>query len=178
MNKRIASLVAGAAIVGSGVAGFGLTSALAQTEDDSTEAPTEESTEAPDGCHGRGPGHFGAGEEVAELLGLEQEELRTQLRDGATLAEIAEEQGVDRQELVDTIVTSMEERLATAVEDGRLTQEEADERLADAEDKANDIVDGVRPEGGPRFGPGADDDAEDSTDDSDDAEAQESVFAA
>lgn len=197
MNKRIASLAAGAAIVGSGLAGFGLTSALAQTEDGTQEAPTEEEAPSEDGsqpedCEGRGPGgRFGASEEVLELLGLSDEELRTELQDGATLAEVAEAQGVERQELVDTIVASMEERLAQAVEDGRLTQDEADERAADAEERAEAIVDGERPEGGPGGGrphgpglggPDAEDDTSDgsgSDDEGDDeAEAQESSFAA
>jgi hypothetical protein len=197
MNTRIAALIAGGAIVGSGLAGFGLSAAMAQTEDSTTttEQPAAEGDApadgtAPEGCEGRGPGgpggpggHGFGGEAAAEALGLSEEELRTQLQDGATLAEIAEEQGVDRQELVDAIVTGMEEHLATAVEEGHLTQAEADERLADAEERAEAIVDGEMPAGGPggmHGGPGAPGEQDGAADDAEDtdAQAEESSYAA
>lgn len=193
MNKRIASIAAGAAIVGSGLAGFGLTSALAQTDEGSTETPAAEApadgAEAPESC---GPGGHRGGpglEAMAEAIGISEDELRTALEDGSTPAEVAEENGVDRETLIDAVVASMEEHLAQGVEDGRLTQEEADEKLAEIEDRANDIVDGVRPEGGPmgHGGPGAPDGAEDdsadesddsTTESTDDAEATPSGYAA
>lgn len=54
------------------------------------------------GGHRGGPGMFGRGvasEALTDLLGIDGEELRTQLRAGATLAEIAAEQG-DRKSVV------------------------------------------------------------------------------
>ena len=90
---------------------------------------------------------------VAEVLGLEADELRAQLADGATIADIA---GDDVDAVIDALVAEKTERIAQAVEDGRLTQEEADEKLADVEDRVTDKVNGIRPE----RGADADDDGE------------------
>ena len=80
---------------------------------------------------------------------------------------------------MDAIVASMEEHLATAADEGRLTQEEADERLAEAEERAEAIVDGEMPEGGPGHGPGGPgEQQDDQADDADDAEAENSAYAA
>ncbi len=74
---------------------------------------------------------------AAEALGMEQADLVAELRDGKTIAQVAEEQGVELQTVVDAIVDAHAERLAQAVEAGLLTQEEADERLSQlAEDMA------------------------------------------
>ena len=106
----------------------------------------------PGGRHG-GPGMFGRGvasEALTDLLGLDVEELRTQLRDGATLAEIATAQGVEVQAVVDELVAEVTERVDNAVENGRIDQAEADEKLADAEARITDMVNNGRPErGGP-----------------------------
>jgi hypothetical protein len=104
----------------------------------------------PGGRHG-GPGTFGHGvasDDLADLLGLDPQDLREQLRDGATLAEIALAQGVAPQEVVDELVGELEERVGNAVENGRLDQAEADERLAEAEAKITDMFENGRPEHG------------------------------
>jgi polyhydroxyalkanoate synthesis regulator phasin len=103
------------------------------------------------GGHRGGPGMFGRGvasEALTDLLGIDGEELRTQLRDGATLAEIAEEQGVEVQAVVDELVAEVTERVDNAVENGRIDQAEADEKLAEAEAKITDMVNNGRPERG------------------------------
>jgi predicted DNA-binding protein YlxM (UPF0122 family) len=89
------------------------------------------------------PGHFrgwgGPGdilETIAEVLGLTPEDLRTELRDGKTVAEVAEAQGVDTQAIVDAVNAEIEQWVQEAVAEGRLTQEQADrilESLADAD---------------------------------------------
>jgi hypothetical protein len=104
---------------------------------------------------------------AAEELGLTEEELREQLRNGASLAEIAEEQGVDVDDLVGVLVGAAEERLAAAVDDGRIDQERADELAAGLEDRIRTFVeeglpappDGIRP--GPWGGRGPWSDRED-----------------
>jgi polyhydroxyalkanoate synthesis regulator phasin len=103
------------------------------------------------GGHRGGPGMFGRGvasEALTDLLGIDGEELRTQLRAGATLAEIAAEQGVDVQAVVDELVAEVTERVDNAVENGRIDQTEADEKLAEAEAKITDMVNNGRPERG------------------------------
>jgi hypothetical protein len=75
------------------------------------------------------------GTDVAELLGLTAEELRAELVDGKTLADVAEAQGVELDTVVEALLAPMAEKLAQAVEAGKLTQEEADEKLELMEDK-------------------------------------------
>ena len=109
--------------------------------------------------HGHGPGHGPGGrlldlEVAAETLDLTTEELRTQLsEDGATLASVAQEQGVETTALVDALVAAAAERLETAVTEGRLTREQADERIAATLD---DVAAAVEREvrGGRGHGPG------------------------
>jgi polyhydroxyalkanoate synthesis regulator phasin len=91
-----------------------------------------------------GPG--GDPSTLAESLGIEEDELRSELQDGKTIAEIAEEQGVDVQDVIDDIVAAQRERLDEAVADGDLTQEEADEILAGAEERVTAFVNGERPD--------------------------------
>ncbi len=115
----------------------------------------------------RGPrghrGGFGGGADLAEVLGLEQAELREAIAGGQSLADVAAEQGVDPQDLIDAIVDAAEERVATGLENGRIDQEKADEILANAEEKAEDLVNGEldfegrRGPGGPRGGFGGGD---------------------
>jgi 3-hydroxyacyl-CoA dehydrogenase len=102
------------------------------------------------GRHHRGGGH--AIEAAAEFLGMDVDELRTQLHEGATLAEIAGDQA---DALVAELVSQAEERVAEAVETGRITQEQADEKLAEIEQRITDMVNGELPERGEgRRGPG------------------------
>lgn len=105
--------------------------------------------------HGqRGPRGAGA---VADVLGLEGSEIRDALQDGSTIADLAAEQGVSVDDVVDALVAQAEERVATALENGRIDQEKADEILAGAEEHAEDIVNGDFEPGqgrGHRGGPG------------------------
>ena len=87
-----------------------------------------------------------ASEALTDLLGLDAQELRQQLRDGATLAEIATTQGVEPQAVIDELVAELTERVDNAVEDGRIDQTEADQKLADAEAKITDMVNNGRPD--------------------------------
>ncbi len=84
---------------------------------------------------------------AATALDMTVEELRAALEpDGATLAQVAEDQGVEVEALVDALVRAQEERIAQAVEDGRLTQEQADARLADLEERVTERVTTPRPD--------------------------------
>lgn len=103
------------------------------------------------GGHRGGPGMFGRGvasEALTDLLGIDGEELRTQLHAGATLAEIAAAQGVEVQAVIDELVGEVEERVNNGVENGRIDQAEADEKLAEAEARITDMVNNGRPERG------------------------------
>jgi len=88
--------------------------------------------------HGGGPvGAFlhGLADSAAATLGLEASDLVAQLRDGATLQEIAAAQGVPYEDVTAAVVADAQARLNEAVASGRITQERADsilERLNEA----------------------------------------------
>jgi polyhydroxyalkanoate synthesis regulator phasin len=119
---------------------------LTQDQADEVAATLAESgLGGPGGRGGHGPGMDLS--VAAETLGLSEEDLRTALEaDGATLAQVAEDQGVEVDALVDALVAAGEERIADAVADGRITQEEADERLADLEARITERVESSMPE--------------------------------
>ena len=72
--------------------------------------------------------------------------MRTQLRDGKSIADVAEAEGVD----IDTVKAAMLEAFRTHeqehVESGRLTQDQADANIAAFEDRLDDIVTKTRPD--------------------------------
>jgi hypothetical protein len=94
-------------------------------------------------------------EVAADAIGIEAADLVAALRDGQTIAEVAEANGVAPSVVVDAIVAAQRERLAGAVEEGELTQEEADELAATLEEQATDLVNGEAelPPWGGRQGP-------------------------
>ncbi len=133
-----------------------------------TEAQVDAVVEAlkdarPEGHEGRRRGQFrrGFGEngaDIAGILGLEPSAIREAVMNGQTIADLAAEQGVDTQDIVDAIVDAAEARVNGAVESGRIDQAKADEILANAEQHAEDLINGElqrphhRPGGG--FGEG------------------------
>jgi hypothetical protein len=68
----------------------------------------------------RGRHHFGGAQldAAAEALGIETDDLAEQLRDGKTIADIAEEQGVDVDTVIDAMVAQARERITTFVNEG------------------------------------------------------------
>jgi predicted DNA-binding protein (UPF0251 family) len=107
------------------------------------------------GRHGLGPGHgrpgyghfghFGALETAASYLGLTQAELRSELAEGKTLAEVAEAEGKSVDGLVQAMVAEAEEKIDAAVEDGRLTEEQATELKEGLEERITALVNGELP---------------------------------
>jgi hypothetical protein len=77
-----------------------------------------------------GEGFWTAYDAVAEVLGLEPEALFTELHDGKTMVEIAQEQDVEMEEVREALeeagIEARKKAIERAVEDGRLTQERAD----------------------------------------------------
>jgi hypothetical protein len=88
------------------------------------------------GMMGRGGmmGWAGLPDEVAELLDLSEDEIEAARQDGKSLAEIAKAQGVEKDDLVATILEARSAALDALVKDGKLTQAQADlmaERMAE-----------------------------------------------
>jgi hypothetical protein len=122
---------------------------------------------------GFGPG-FGAGhlhvefrglDAAAEYLGLSEEELREELADGKTLAEVAKAHDKSVDGLVDALVKATDARLDEAVQDGHLSQEQADALKRGTKERVEAFVNGDMlhfdhrwrgPAPGPGFGPDGD----------------------
>ena len=108
------------------------------------------------GDHGPRGGHVLPGlETAADALGITEDELRTALRDGQTIAEVATDQGVDLQSVIDALVAQANTRLDEAVANGRIDAARADEIRANLPDRITAFVNGEFREGRPG-GPGPD----------------------
>lgn len=78
-------------------------------------------------------GHQPVEDVLDEVLGISHEELHVRMDAGQGLAEVAEDLGVDPQELIDGMVAKYAVAIDTLLADGTITQEEADQYLADLE---------------------------------------------
>lgn len=102
-------------------------------------------------------GHFGDLGVAASYLDVTAEQLRTDLRSGKTLAQIAREKGKSVDGLIKAMVDAAATRLDEAVGAGRLTEAQKQSILADLQQKITDFVNGIRPAFGPHGlrGPGS-----------------------
>ena len=80
---------------------------------------------------------FGA---AAETLGMTTEELRTELKEGKSLAEIAGEEGVSTADLKSGITNEIEAQIEKAVAEGKLSQERADTILANLSERLDEVI--------------------------------------
>lgn len=120
---------------------------LTQTQADKV-ATTLDSTlpQRPFGGHGMRMG--AALDEVASIIGISEDELRTQLQSGKTLAEVAKTKGISQSTLVNKLVSAAKSRIADAVKAGRLTQAQADQITKDLQSRITDMVTRTGPMGG------------------------------
>ncbi len=93
---------------------------------------------------------------AADYLDLTEDELRSRLADGKSLADIATAEGKSVDGLGKALVADAKTRLAQAVKDGRLTEQQAQEILQRYTQRVGDLVQGAVGWGhdGFRFGPG------------------------
>jgi hypothetical protein len=164
MNKRIRTGLVSAVLAVGTLAGVAQISGVANAQVDDTtttvETTTEtadtgtpaadEETEAEREAHReeRRAAREATRQAVAELLGMDVEELHEQLHAGATLAELATANGVEVTAVVDLIVEEKMARLDEAVANGRLTADEAAEIAAELETRVQTRVEEGRPERG------------------------------
>lgn len=99
------------------------------------------------GRHG-GPGRM-VTEGLAGVLNLSTTELQTQLQSGKSLADIAKAQNVDLADVKAQLVKDFEAHLADEVKSGEHTQADADQKSTEFKARLDDMVNGVRPQGGP-----------------------------
>jgi hypothetical protein len=93
----------------------------------------------------------GASEELAEFLGISQEQLESELdAEGATPASVAEAHGRTREELKTFYTDQMEWQLIEAVAAGDMSQDEADSMMERFATMIDAMIDGNMPSGGPQ----------------------------
>ena len=87
--------------------------------------------------------HSTSSTELASLLGLTVDELKTALTSGKSLAAIAAEKGVDVQKVIDLQVTTLTAALDKQLAAGKITQAQYDEQKAKLTTKATSEVNAV-----------------------------------
>jgi hypothetical protein len=116
------------------------TEATDQTDDGAADTPDAGFPGLPGGPDGpmgpgfparddRGPSmgrwRIASGEVIAEAIGIDVVQLWQQLREGSTVAEIAEANGVDPQTVIDALVADYTERIAAWIEGAQPASDEA-----------------------------------------------------
>jgi hypothetical protein len=118
MNKKFGWIIGALVIALLAVGVFGITSAFA---DDGGPPGKRDGKRNLDDA---------ALETVADVLNMSTDEVTAALKDGKTLPELADEAGVDMQEIKDALIAVREEaireHIAQALEDGKISQEKAD----------------------------------------------------
>ena len=146
LHRGVLTAAAAVAMVlaGLGVAGAqtGETPTTTKAEEPAATAEGDIEAAKEPGCH---EGHGGPGrkpklEAAAEAIGISREDLVTALRDGQSIAQVAQSKDVDPQKVVEAMVNEAKEHLAEAVEDGRLTQALADEKTANLTERITELV--------------------------------------
>lgn len=93
--------------------------------------------------HGRRLHRIHAGLDVAATtIGITEADLVEAVRDGQTVAEVAEANGVDAQTVIDELVAEVHARVDEAVAEGDLDAERAAEIKAKALERVTDFVNG------------------------------------
>ena len=131
-----------------------------QLEGADADVETEEDGEGRRGRRGRRGQVLST---AADFLGVEASEIREEIQDGATLAEVVVEAGFSVDDLVAEIVANVEERLDAKVESGDITEEEAAEKLESKTERIEDRINGID----------NDDNDENDENDDDDVDAEE-----
>jgi hypothetical protein len=86
---------------------------------------------------------FGGGNliaQVAEILDVEEQTIIDELKDGKSLAEIAEDYGVSEDELLEELEELQSDAIDDAVADGTLTEDQADELRDRLAERLEEIV--------------------------------------
>jgi hypothetical protein len=100
---------------------------------------------------GRSP--YSLVEATAEVTGLNEDEVVAALEEGQAFVEIADAQGVDPQEIVDTAIAEAESRLQEAVDNGRLTEDQMEQMLERLAEEIPERLEQPWQPGGPMGGP-------------------------
>lgn len=139
-----AALAVGGVTIGAAFAPIGLASAqnddTAETESTESESTDSESTDSDSARRNGKRGNASARSEVFESLGLDTEVFRQALKDGQTMAEAAEAQGVSPDDLSAGLEAAFSAKIDDAVASGKLTAEEAAEKKAGVAERVEETI--------------------------------------
>jgi ribosomal protein S20 len=141
-SKLRASRVLAAAALTAGLAGGGVlgVTAVAGAQTGGDRPPAE--ADRPAGGHGPGL------DAAAKALNLSVDDVRSKLEGDKTIAQVAQEQGVDVQTVIDAMVADTTAHTDQAVQDGKLTADQANERKANLQERISKLVNEGKPKGG------------------------------
>jgi len=142
--------VAVGAAVGLTLGGLGVAAAQTDSSTSTAAAPAAPAPPADGRGHRGGPGKAGVGlVTAAKAIGISKADLKTALRNGQSVPQVAESKGVDPAEVITALVEEAKAKLAEAVKAGKITQAQADERSADLQAR---VTEHVNRTGGPGKG--------------------------
>ena len=104
------------------------------------EEPAPEGTEREGRRGHRGGCNLGA---AADVIGIDEADLREAVDAGSTIADVALDNGVSPDAVIEAMVDAKTERIADKVAEGRITQDEADTKIAELTDRITDQVNGT-----------------------------------
>jgi hypothetical protein len=122
----------------------------AEDDDSSGEdaSPEEDATEDESEGRGCGGGKYLIKEAAAEALGISEEDLIAGLRDGQSLAQMAEAQGMSVDDFRAALLENVTADLQARLDAGEITQEQFDEKVSELNANIDEII---NTEGGVRF---------------------------
>ena len=112
----------------------------------------------PDRGHGRGHGRGGPGAKIraeglavaATTIGISEDALRTELRNGSTVAQVATAHTIDPQKVIDALVADATQHIDQAVTDGKLSADQAVKVKSTLVERITKFVNEGPRHGGPR----------------------------
>ena len=128
-SRVLAATALTAGLAGGGVLGV---TAVAGAQTGGDRPPAE--ADRPPGGHGPGL------DAAAKALNLSVDDLRSKLEGDKTIAQVAQEQGVDVQTVIDAMIADATAHTDQAVQDGKLTADQANERKSGLKDRITTLV--------------------------------------
>lgn len=171
INRALAAGAVTMAIAGGALAGalLGVPGVTAAQEGDTTTTTAPADTDAGGGsgfengaddhgdlrCRPWGRGLHEVGlSAAADALGIGPDELEGALRDGDSVADVAAEEGVDVQDVIEALTAAATAAIDDKVAAGDLEAARAEDIKADLAEHITALVNGEHPGRGHRFGPG------------------------
>ncbi|UQZ84212.1 hypothetical protein SK3146_03445 [Paenibacillus konkukensis] len=157
-QKLIAGTIAATFVLGAGFAGLhNQAQAAAASDGTAATAAKGAGKQGPGGFGGergmqRGGGFHGANltKQTATLLGVEESTIQAALKEGKTLAEIAQNSGLSEADYLAKLVAAQTEEINAQVTAGKLTQDQADKQISGLSDRLKSKIENTGPAGGPQ----------------------------